>query len=286
MNYSIHALKARKRQQGLTLLELTVVLLVLIGLSGLILPYAQGYLQRTHDSTGNDNLWELNNAINLFQSKYLEYPEEFHSLVDSSGAKYTKLMNTKLVDVVATPGMARNMSLAMAGINNLWTMKTSPTSATFDAVSALAPVTTTSTTPLAVVTAADLDSSGTIDADETLAHHLALAFYNNTKMHGRFDTTCYDYVVFGVGPESEMINTVMSDAPLHFASSGNMGPENAYNRFVTVFQVDKDNATSGCSTSTERAKLVGSAMLMMPNHLFGLANTQGHTWGNIASKNN
>ncbi len=276
--------RTRKHQQGLTLLELTVVLLILIGLSGLILPYAQGYLQRTHDSTGNDNLWELNNAINLFQAKYLEYPEQFHSLVesDADGGIYGDLMNTQLVAVRLTPGMIRNMSLGMAGINSVWSMKSAASngSATFDAVSALQSITKTSTTPLAVVTYVASEFSST-------ARHLSYAFYNNsTSNAANFNTTCYDYVVFGVGPESEMKGTVMSDAPLHFAATGGMGPENKYNRFVAVFQVDKDNTTAGCSTTTEPAKLVGSAMLMMPNHLFGLAHTQAHTWENIADRNN
>ncbi len=276
--------RTRKHQQGLTLLELTVVLLILIGLSGLILPYAQGYLQRTHDSTGNDNLWELNNAINLFQAKYLEYPEQFHSLVegDADGGIYGDLMNTQLVTVL-NPGMIHKMSLAMAGINSVWSMKSAANSvsATFDAVSALQPITNASTTPLAVVTHVAPEFSST-------AQHLAFAFYNSTDPDNvaKFNTTCYDYVVFGVGPESEMKGTVMSDAPLHFAATGGMGPENKYNRFVAVFQVDKDNTTAGCSTTTEPAKLVGSAMLMMPNHLFGLAHTQAHTWENIADRNN
>lgn len=131
-------IKTRKAQAGLTLLELTVVLLILIGLSGLILPYAQGYLQRTYDSTGNDNLWELNNAINLFQAKYLEYPDGFHTLIQGSSV-YSDLMNTNLVEAITTPGMIRNMSLTMAGINQVWNMKDGATnsSATFDAVSAL-----------------------------------------------------------------------------------------------------------------------------------------------------
>ncbi|WP_460034821.1 hypothetical protein [Methylothermus subterraneus] len=270
---------SRKRQAGLTLLELTVVLLILIGLSGLILPYAQGYLQRTHDSTGNDNLWELNNAINLFQAKYLEYPDGFHTLVQPGNTAYSDLMNTGLVDVVASPGMIRNMSLTMAGINQVWDMKNGAAngSATFDAVSSLQTITKTSTVPLAVVTKGPEFSSA--------ARHLAYAFYNNSAKYTEFDTTCYDYVVFGVGPESEMVNKVMSDAPLHFAATGGMGPEEKYNRFVAVFKVDKSNA-SGCSDHTEPAKLVGSAMLMMPNHLFGLAHTQAHTWENIGDKNN
>lgn len=296
MNYSTHTLKARKRQQGLTLLELTVVLLVLIGLSGLILPYAQGYLQRTHDSTGDDNLWELNNAINLFQSKYLSYPKGFHTLIENDGSVYDDLMNTSLV-APWTVNMQGAMSLTMgSGIDEVWEMKDGANnqSATFDAVSAPISI-SNGTTVLGVVSTADIDGNGSYgDAGETTAHHLAYAFYNNTSMYNVFDAddgtldgtdNCNKYVVFGVGPENEMINKVISDAPLHFARSGGMGPEQKYNRFVAVFKVDSSNAAP-CSTSTDPAKLVGSAMLMGPGHLWGLAYSHGSTWNNVANKNN
>jgi hypothetical protein len=251
------------------------VLLILIGLSGLILPYAQGYLQRTHDSTGSDNLWELNNAINLFQAKYLEYPDGFHTLIQPGNTVYSDLMNTGLVEPHALVA-PEPMSLTMAGINQVWTMKDGANngSATFDAVSA--PANVAAGTYLAVVTKGEFS---------TAARHLAYAFYNNSAKYQEFDTTCYNYVAFGVGPESEMVGKVMSDAPLHFAATGGMGPEQKYNRFVAVFKVDKSNSGT-CSDHTEPAKLVGSAMLMGANHLFGLAHTQAHTWENIGNKAN
>ena len=218
MNPKPTTIKTRKRQAGLTLLELTVVLLVLIGLSGLILPYAQGYLQRTHDSTGNDNLWELNNAIGLFQAKYMEYPQDFHTLVDPDSI-YNDMMNFTASSPGATTGTSdyiaarlgglgptAAMSLNMAGINSVWTMKegASNKSATFDAVSVQTAL--TGSTPLAVVTI----KSGGMFANK--AEHLAYAFYNNTSAWKNFDhdgtldgvDNCYEYVVFGVGAESEM----------------------------------------------------------------------------------
>jgi len=292
MNPKTTTIKTRKRQAGLTLLELTVVLLVLIGLSGLILPYAQGYLQRTHDSTGNDNLWEINNAIGLFQAKYFELPEDFHTLGDPSGT-YDDLMNTSIVNV-RTVSSTIISSLTDAGINNVWVMKEGAAngSATFDAVSARVPL--DATVPLAVVTV-QVGGMPMGLSFANKAEHLAYAFYNNTSAWVNFDhdntpdgvDNCYEYIAFGVGPESEMVGKVIADAPLHFASQGGMGPENSYNRFVAVFRADKSNNTTiGCSAMTEPATLVGAAMLMMPKHLWGAAHTQAHTWENLANKNN
>ncbi len=288
MNLKHTTIKTRKRQAGLTLLELTVVLLVLIGLSGLILPYAQGYLQRTHDSTGNDNLWELNNAIGLFQAKYNEQPDGFHSLINSSGAVYTKLMNVSLVAPrTYTAGTNKKplKSLKMAGIDDVWVMKTSPASATFDAITT--PIKTipmpngSGSVTLAIVTI----ETGSFASKE---EHLAYAFYNNTAKKTEFDTNCFDYVVFGVGPEREMVGHTIADAPLHFASAGGMGPDKKYNRFVAVYAVQKATGTVGssdCGEDIRPAKFIGSAMLMGQKHLWGLAHTQAHTYENMTNKN-
>ncbi len=43
--------KQMGREAGMTLIELTVVLLVLIGLAGLALPYISGFVGKTHNAT-------------------------------------------------------------------------------------------------------------------------------------------------------------------------------------------------------------------------------------------
>lgn len=265
----ITTIRTRRRQAGLTLLELTVVLLILVGLAGLVLPYAQGYLQRTHDGTGNDNLWELNNAVGLFQTKYFMHPSAYHSLVDPNGL-YGDLMATAYLTTFTNS--AAKAALKMAGVTQVWTMKDEPNSdsATFDAVSALVS-TTAAATSLAVVTVGGEFS--------TVPRHLSFAFYGNSLSHaGEFDNANCAYVVLGVGDESEMVGKVMASAPVHFAAQPGMGPHQKYNRFVTVYQVPR-TAPGSCKT-----KFVGSAMLMKNPHLVGLAHQLAHTWENMGNK--
>ena len=61
-----YKVKQYTRQAGMTLIELTVVLLVLIGLAGLLLPYVGGFMIKTHDSTGTYNSAALDNNIQRY----------------------------------------------------------------------------------------------------------------------------------------------------------------------------------------------------------------------------
>ena len=69
------------RQAGMTLIELTVVLLVLVGLAGLMIPYVSGFVTKTHDATGSDSLASLNSAIQRYDVQFLGQPAGYDSLM-------------------------------------------------------------------------------------------------------------------------------------------------------------------------------------------------------------
>lgn len=292
-NYKLSMIK---RQAGMTLIELTVVLLVLIGLAGLLIPYVSGFVQKTHDSTGTFNSAGLDNNIQRYIAEKASLPTNMESLVQTvagtgaagencdpagNGAAnliYCKMMNPAFFTVTAAAA-PRNMSLTMAGITATYGMDPTTDNATF--------LSTDETTGLInivpatnLATVAPLDLNG--DATATVEEHLAQAFERDIAT---FDDTCYDYVAFGIGDKSSLIGKTMSTAPVHFASQGTMGPANRYNRFVAIFQVDSDNATAGCSTGTETAKFIGAAMAMGAGagHLWGTSHSLAHSWENIAA---
>ena len=287
----------KARQTGMTLIELTVVLLVLIGLAGLMIPYVSGFVSKTHDSTGSFNSAALDANIQRYQAEKLGFPSNMESLVDTGGAMYTKMMTTGFY-VVANAGMQRTMSLAMAGITDVVEMDNATDNATFRATGSNASETIAGTTPLAAVTniTAGAGPGGTFPETLSVEQHLAAAFERDVNT---FDSACYDYVAFGIGDKSDLIGSTMSTAPVHFAQQGAMGPANRYNRFVAVFQVDKVGATGttstpggvasvpavDCSANVEAAKFIGSAMSMaaMSGHLWGTSHSLAHTWQNIAA---
>jgi len=289
------------RQAGMTLIELTVVLLVLIGLAGLMIPYVSGFVSKTHDSTGSFNGAALDNNIQRYIGEKMVLPNRMESLINGvagAGAAggncdpagngavagvYCKMMNTGFYTTTTAAGPAM-MSLSMAGITEVYEMDPTTDNATFASTEAtVTPI--VGATPLAIVA-----TDGT-----SIESHLAAAFERNIN---DFDSACYDYVAFGIGDKTSLSGVTMSTAPVHFARSGAMGPANRYNRFVAIFKVDKENdgavaATPGgvtsttefCSTTSDLAEYVGAAMSMgaASGHLWGTNHSLAHTYENIAA---
>jgi len=319
---------SKARQAGMTLIELTVVLLVLIGLAGLMIPYVSGFVSKTHDSTGDNNIAELNNTIQRYQAQTMRFPNDLQSLVDvttpGTPKIYSKLMNTDpLVYVPKTYTVGTNKlevaSLKKAGISSIMSLGLGSPSATFNAAGPVTTLTgTNSVGMLTVGLGAETQTGAGGDAYGSIEAHLADA---TGQKRSNFNATCNDYVILGIGQENSMIGKAMSDAPVHFAQNGNMGPDFKYNRFVAIFEVDKANGTPAalatnskpvsaagipltvstttgtgatatttpgtlnCGVHTHPAKFIGTAMLMSPPHLWGLAHSLGHTYNNIAAGN-
>jgi type II secretory pathway pseudopilin PulG len=281
----------RRAQAGMTLIELTVVLLVLIGLAGLLIPYVSGFTDRTHDSTGSNNLANLNQNIGRFETENMKAPNNLETLTDAAaGTIYSKLMNTDLFDAVSVNGsgamgsadVIRSQSLTAAGITNLLLNDNATDNATFHSTTGTPVAHATVSVSVARVCAEDADpmaAAGCTYTDAAAQSHMVEAFGGQAA---DYDTACYDYLAFGIGDGSELIGRSMSSAPVHFASRGDMGPVNMYNRFVAIYQVDKNN-TAPCSTSVDKAKFVGTAMAMMQGHLWGVGHSIGHAYENISS---
>ena len=86
-------LKAMKNQAGMTLIELTVVLLVLIGLAGLTIPYVGGFIGKTHNSTSAAAGADLYNALAMYQTNTTSLPNNLNLLTDNSAAAVTAIPN-------------------------------------------------------------------------------------------------------------------------------------------------------------------------------------------------
>ena len=76
----------KARQAGMTLIELTVVLLILIGLAGMLIPYVGSFTQTTHDSTNSNNIAQLNNAFSRYVVEKNKLPPHMDTLINSSAA--------------------------------------------------------------------------------------------------------------------------------------------------------------------------------------------------------
>ena len=95
--------------------------------------------------------------------------------------------------------------------------------------------------------ATDMMSSG-------VEKHLALALGRDAMA---YNDTCYDYIAMGLGDNNELIQSTAAASPVFFPQDAKYGPTERYAHFIAILQVDKDNTSSGCSGTTEKAKFLG-----------------------------
>lgn len=279
-----------RSQAGMTLIELSVVLLILVGLAGLMLPYVSGFIAKTHNSTTVDTVAELNSTIQRYQSSKWALPNKLETLVDNTaGTTYNKLQSSQagysdLLGVLSGgPLTAASTSLNAAGISLAYGNNNLTSDATFNSTlgSAL-PITSTSTTSLAYL------AGGTTSDNKLLTYglikntgtpvqdQLIYAFGGDAST---WDVACTNYVVMGIGSANSMIPAAMQSAPVHFSGTGAQSTALAYNRYVAVFAVP--NSTTYCASAPSVATFVGSAMLMPFPAIVGLNGAQQYANSNI-----
>jgi type II secretory pathway pseudopilin PulG len=306
-----YKLKSVKAQAGMTLIELTVVLLILVALAGLMVPYVGSFVQKTHDSTNSNNLAQLNNAMGRFIAEKNRMPAHMSALLNASGAGaaasgscltatantiYCGMLDTTMFAPVTYSGTAATEniplnSLKKAGFDMYLKNNQDTANKTFDSDTGMSYL----PDPYAGTAAIFAQVQGYTKADGTVVSipmHLSVAL-GGAGMD--YNTTCYDYIAFGLGDKNEMVGNTMSASPVHFPENAELGPVQRYNHYVAIFQVDKSNTgtyseagdTKYCTPVTEKAKYLGAAMNVPAypgSHLFGVGEALGYAYENSVNK--
>jgi len=287
------------RQAGMTLIELTVVLLVLIGLAGLMMPYVSGFISKTHDSTGASNIAEINGAMERYSAQFQGYPDKLDSLINTDGKLYgadfasgnglggSLLMGPKCLKSQALTS-EQAMTLSMSGINTVLEMNATTADATFDAVVFANGVPTTVAmmgTPKVAMLQGTMNCGATATGGLMYSDEALRPILVRTP-----NTTVNDYVVFGVGQNSSMMGKVMMSAPVHFAQSGAMSAKSKYNRFGVVFEVPKSTiitnkgyCTVSDATNSEVVTAAAEAACVSPLNGTTVTTATGWSWTPITA---
>lgn len=248
-------------RRGLTLIELVVVMVILAAVAGIILPLLPNMITRAHTTTSATNNGEIAKAIQTYEGVYLSYPNNFDSLVDTTGAlpsylpgspSFTGGTNPDLT-TIATPSAGIVSALNAAGITTMAQMQSSgsgdfsPTFFPYGNSSSVTPTPTTisTSTPLAAIT-------GTAAVREFALPAAAVGT---------------QFVVFGLGSRTSMQGKTMQDAPVHFSDEATSAPNRAYARNGVVFQV-----TDSAGTPLDKARLIG----VIGFHPDAIATTNDH----------
>ncbi len=221
-------------RRGLTLIELIVVLMILVGLAGILIPAMTSMVGRTHTATASANIASVANAIQRFETQYMSYPDNFDSLMtalttgDELPSLSTELFAGNLTDPLVEVVLPTDTAAALneAGITSLGLHLA--TDGTFDL-------------PNSFDSIADGDVVLGLSATQQVSLGLETIGVANK------------YVCFGVGTSCTMNGKTMMEAPVHFPENGTANPADVYGRFIAVFQI-LDGAAP--PAALERAKLV------------------------------
>ena len=308
-----YQLKAHARQRGVTLLELTVILTIIIALAGMVIPTGFfGIITSSQDSTGVSSLAEVDKWMQSYSTKFMKEPNNMEALINGTagptsistsptappGCNIAGILANTVYCNMKYPGYFAPLSLLSvhlaslnnAGITSLYYNDPSTQDATFD--STLASNTPLTTGGYVASVAFPLGSQvvwpgptgPTTLPGATIEDYLAAVFGSASN---KFDGNCYDYVAFGIGNQSSLTGTVTSTAPVHFVAKSISTGTLTYNRYLAIYQVDKisslplstplplGGARKGCAAGIESAKFIGSVIAdgSSGGQLMGLANS-------------
>lgn len=232
------------RRQGLTLIELIVVLLILVGLAGLIVPMVPNMLGRTHTAVGAANMKEINKWIQTYEQLNLGFPNNWDSMLDTTGKEVTYLPKDstgysggQIFAASLQNGEAE--ALINKGITHVWDMVATcsdPNTPTFNPYDSIRQLSA---------------NAKVMMLDATVANEKM-----GLPLNGR-------YVVFGLGNKCSMVGRVTSEAPIVFADEQGINAADYYARFLAIFQVGEFTTTGMTTTYAPLglAKFVGSVSL-------------------------
>ncbi len=238
---------SRGQRRGLTLMELIVVLVILVGLAGILIPLFPSLVGRTHTAAGATNDSELTKAMQIHEATYFSYPDQFDSLLGTGGTALFDLLPggatpvggaTELTTVALTADTAA--ALTNAGIANVWDLDDATAEPTFNPYGVIRPLAATGNV---AILGTDAIARMNLPVGET-------------------------YAVFGVGRRCTMIGRTMTDPPVHFADDQENTPEKVYGRKAVVFVLTKSAGTA----ARTKAKFVGSVSF----HADGVVTADDH----------
>ncbi len=258
-------LKKSFRQRGLTLIELAVVLLVLVGLAGLLLPYAGGFIGKTHHATSADAGNSLASALLQYQALKGAYPQNLETLTPGTGSVMASDLDDSYWTKNNITGVPQNFgllssnpaiqkSLQLAGIYNVaWNQAgqqaTNPDGTPTNSINP-----TFATARLNNLVSAQtkfVTDSNTVTPGLTiynLFYPSAQVLPNNSDNSGTKAV-----IVFGVGQDNSAVGVTLSSAPVYFSDKAVANENVTYGRFLAAFLVDT------ATTNVAPAQLIGIA---------------------------
>lgn len=210
--------RSRKAMSGLTLIELIVVLVILIGLGGVMVPVIGNAITRTHLSTCLTNFPEVTRILVGSNVRTGSYGDGWTNPIDVDGT--TPAAGFVAGDYSAITS-AEIAALASVGLQNFTSLNSSVDgyNVTFNNGVLPAGASGSNLGPLS-----DGDLVPTLSAAD--AANVFLPTNNGQK-----------YVFFAIDKSWQGIGTLTPEPPVHFGDTPGSLPDEIYSRFGAIFQV-------------------------------------------------
>lgn len=242
----------RKCRPGLTLMELVVVLTILIALAAIVVPLFPNLLRRAHKATDATQTSEVTKAVQMYWAVNVGYPSEWDLMTVSTGTTAPDFLPAdggvpfggaaKIGNLTANEVAALSRIGVTSGHHFAATSPGHPTMNPYASAS-LTPTALSTSTPVFLIDPAT--TSGEVPTE-------IKNIYTN-------DPTAR-FVVFGIGPRSQMVGTVMQSAPTSVPQNKDFTPANTYSRVGVIFQVE-GVGIAAATGGTKRARFLGAIAL-------------------------
>lgn len=200
------------RRRGLTLIELIVVLIILVGLGGLLVPVIGNALTRTHVATCSANFPEITQALMRMETFRGVFGDGWDSALNESGDPVNNDLPGNGSDYITVTLNADDVALlADVGIANV-----------FDHPNTPGPDYNITFNPGYV--------ARSLEAGDAL---LSLDAGQQAQLSLQPGT----YVVLGIGPNWTGLRDVAFETPVHFGDLPGNLPHEVYSRFQAIFQI-------------------------------------------------
>jgi len=283
----------RRRQHGMTLIELAVVLTILIALSTLLVPYVANYLSRAETATSNFNATAATNAMLQYYANYGAYPNNLDILSDNQDQVVQYLDDTTIVGkpygatstgayvlgystnfgTMQDVGGTMTASLAKVGITRVFRLKAGKVVANADGTWCV----TSGTDCSAQVFDATYESQAEAlplvnDGTKTYMYVsdscggfwvegnnncIANILGYRTPEIDLGDRATHMLILLGINQNNAMVTKTIANAPVHFPDNPSVNPKIVYSRFLAAFDVDMTPNCTKLPTGCAPAKLVG-----------------------------
>jgi type II secretory pathway pseudopilin PulG len=266
--------RLRSVRRGLTLMELTIVLMILVAIAGILIPMLPSMLTRAHVGAHTTNVTELDKLILTYQAMNNAFPDNWDAMTD--GTTMISYMAGGVLDPISVPptswstggtGSSANQAggvfsqsnpsaaelsaLQSAGIAHVYPMQATPGGTMWDG-NAFDP--TFDNYKTAPGTPTSITSSTALVFIDPAKNSVALSFIQN--QYPNWSTTAR-YVALGIGERCTLIGKWAPTPPVHFSDTQDATPQFSYARFVAIFKVSDPNAPGGINM----AQFVGSAAI-------------------------